>query len=880
MNLDVIYKTIKELCRLQFSNNGNILGVTTNELAKLLQLQRSNVSRELSKLYNDNKIKKKQGKPVMYYVDDTIKESNEEKCIFKSVIGYNGSLKHQVSLAKAAIVYPPKGLHTLILGETGVGKSFFAQCMFKYAVETNRIKNNKFIVFNCADYANNPHLLISHIFGVKKGAYTGADEDKTGIIEKARNGILFLDEVHRLQAEGQEMLFTLIDKGKYTPLGSTSEIPIELMIICATTENINASLLRTFTRRIPVIINLPTLSDRGNDERLKIIKTFIEEEAKRIKKEISIDEQVLSAMMNYDCKNNIGQLKSDIQITCAKAFLRSIGEDNTVRLMLTDLNEEARNGILKTKKIIPNNWGIKSDDLLAINKIERLEDKYNVSQNIYDFIENRCSELSKKGYDNESIKNRLTYELEDFINIYLKNVNTNHDDSEIKNLVNSKLYEMLKNYMILAEYKLKKTISKKVFLGLLIHINIFLNKKRVEVVNPKIDEIRKKYSQEFKVAIKLAEKIEELFEIDVPLGEIGLITMFFAGERIKEKNKVAILVAMHGETTASSMAKVANNLLGVNHVKAYDMNLNIKPQTALKEVEELIKKTDEGMGTILIVDMGSLCYFGRIIEQRTRIKVKTLDMASTPTVIEASRKALNYCSLDEIIESIHKDKKYLSKIFNNPVQYKKDVIVTACLTGEGTALKLKELLEQKYGLDKYEIINLSIEDKENFKIIIKDLQRKNNIKFIVSAFNPHIEGIQYISIQDLFAEFYGSDFLIDNKDDRVNRIKNVFSEYMNISNSEYVVDSFMEILLYMRDTFNIQLDDEKFNGLMMHYGSLIEKLKNKENTPECKKFSFIINRYEQNFNALKNKLVQIDSKIGVEFKDKDIANLVEIIFEV
>jgi transcriptional regulator with AAA-type ATPase domain len=101
-------------------------------------------------------------------------------------------------------------MHILILGETVVGKSMFAELIHKYAVEMERmVKNSPFVVFNCADYANNPQLLLSQLFGTKKGAYTGADADKVGLVEKADNGILFLDEVHRLPPEGQEMFFSL-----------------------------------------------------------------------------------------------------------------------------------------------------------------------------------------------------------------------------------------------------------------------------------------------------------------------------------------------------------------------------------------------------------------------------------------------------------------------------------------------------------------------------------------------------------------------------------------------------------------------------------------------------------------------------------------------
>ena len=110
------------------------------------------------------------------------------------------------------MMYPPRGLHTLILGETGVGKSDLATAMFRFSRDIGYLdKDAEFIVFNCADYAENPELLMSQIFGYKKGAFTGANQDKPGLVEKADRSILFLDEVHRLPPEGQEQLFYLID---------------------------------------------------------------------------------------------------------------------------------------------------------------------------------------------------------------------------------------------------------------------------------------------------------------------------------------------------------------------------------------------------------------------------------------------------------------------------------------------------------------------------------------------------------------------------------------------------------------------------------------------------------------------------------------------
>ncbi len=133
-------------------------------------------------------------------------------------------MKNAVDQAKAAVLYPPKGLNTLITGPTGSGKSFFAHAMFRFAQSHELIEAEKeLMVFNCADYANNPELLMSYLFGYAKGAFTGAANEKEGMIQHADNGMLFLDEVHRLPPEGQEMIFYFMDTGKYSRLGETGK---------------------------------------------------------------------------------------------------------------------------------------------------------------------------------------------------------------------------------------------------------------------------------------------------------------------------------------------------------------------------------------------------------------------------------------------------------------------------------------------------------------------------------------------------------------------------------------------------------------------------------------------------------------------------------
>ncbi len=151
---------------------------------------------------------------------------------------------------------------------------------------------------------------------------------------------MFLDEVHRLSPQGQEMLFTFIDKGVFRRLGETEVLEggAKVQIIAATTEDPSSFLLKTFTRRIPMVITLPALRDRTFEERMALIDTFLRMEAKRIGKSIYVNKNSLISLLLYDCPNNIGQLRSDIQLACAKAFLKYKSKDeNYILITQADL---------------------------------------------------------------------------------------------------------------------------------------------------------------------------------------------------------------------------------------------------------------------------------------------------------------------------------------------------------------------------------------------------------------------------------------------------------------------------------------------------------------------------------------------------------------
>lgn len=368
--IEKIHAYIKEKSNLyKFSDLQGRVGIDAGKIAEDLDILRNNVSMELNALYRQGKIIKIMGRPVLFFdrqvLENLLGESlanstnqvnsieeilpkHQMKTPFDYLVGADSSLKKQVEQAKAAILYPPDGLHTLILGQTGVGKTLFAHMMYEYGKAVHKLPPEApFITFNCADYYNNPQLLVSHIFGHVKGAFTGADSNKSGLIESADKGILFLDEVHRLPPEGQEMIFYFIDTGTFNKLGETTRHrKAKVLIIGATTEDPESSLTKTFVRRIPNVITIKPLAERTMKEKVDIIKILIAQEVERIQKPVKISVESIKGLIGSISYGNVGQLKSNIKLLCAKAFLNSIDNPNYIEIDFKILPTKIKNGLL------------------------------------------------------------------------------------------------------------------------------------------------------------------------------------------------------------------------------------------------------------------------------------------------------------------------------------------------------------------------------------------------------------------------------------------------------------------------------------------------------------------------------------------------------
>ncbi|QFT55989.1 sigma-54 dependent transcriptional regulator [Microbulbifer sp. THAF38] len=216
--------------------------------------------------------------------------------------------------------------NVLIQGESGTGKELVAQ-----AIHNASAAQGPLVAANCG--AISAELIGSELFGHEKGAFTGAVARKPGLFERANDGTLFLDEVTEMPIDQQPNLLRVLETGKVTRLGGTTELEVSCRVVSATNrsnENIadGGHLREDIYFRLAVFpLQLPPLRDRKEDIPL-LAQSFIDQMNEEYGTSYTLDNHVLDALLSYDWPGNVRELRHALH----RAFILSDRNQNTLTL--------------------------------------------------------------------------------------------------------------------------------------------------------------------------------------------------------------------------------------------------------------------------------------------------------------------------------------------------------------------------------------------------------------------------------------------------------------------------------------------------------------------------------------------------------------------
>lgn len=305
----------------------------------------------------------------------------KERYGFDNIIGRSEKMKkvfEQVTLAAAT------DSNVYIEGKSGTGKELIAKTLH---MASDR-KNDPFIALNCAAIPEN--LMESELFGYEKGAFTGADKNKKGLIAEASFGTFFLDEISEMPLSMQVKVLRVLEEKEFYPVGGRQIVKMHARIIAASNKNLEQEVKKGLFRedlyyRIHVIpIKLPTLNERKEDIPIlsrHFLKKYSEEMGKNIN---AFSTDAMQKLISYPWPGNIRELENTIECAMAMAKGNIITED--LILQTQNVHPESLKSFKDAKENFEKNYLIQLFELTKgnVSQAAQLAGKYRAD--VYELI--------------------------------------------------------------------------------------------------------------------------------------------------------------------------------------------------------------------------------------------------------------------------------------------------------------------------------------------------------------------------------------------------------------------------------------------------------------------------------------------------------------
>ncbi|EHG3142690.1 AAA domain-containing protein, partial [Salmonella enterica subsp. enterica serovar Braenderup] len=704
MNKESIFRQL-ELRLAGCSLTADALGAfSAMAIADSLRQKRSIISHHLNNLHREQRVVKVNSRPVLFLPVEALRRHHrlavrqgdyasiqalcaERQDSLELLIGAQGSLQESLRQCKAAISYPGAGLPLLLRGPTGTGKSFLARQLWQYAIEQGILPPEApFTVFNCAEYANNPELLTSKLFGHAKGAFTGADRAVSGLIETSNGGVLFIDEVHRLPPEGQEKLFHFMDNGTWRRLGESSdERSATVRLIFASTEDLEKHFLATFIRRIPVIVKILPIAERGQYERLAFIHHFFRREAQRLHHDLSLDSEIISQLMQETLEGNVGGLENLIRNICASAWTFGQRDDGVLEVKAGQLPDRL---LMEVPFTVPQT----AERIMIYREggvFPRVSGQHQEYLRLTENICGLCEELAQENISARTF-DKLVYQN---LTLYLDAL-MNKESPRARQDKRLRFIEDV-GKAIAAHYDLELNAE---FAYLTGRYLTSLPLTPVEA-SPSVRHVMLRWLEEApglaqRVAQKLLDVVNNKYDLLIDtLDRLVVAAIVSNAIDATSGGKVKALIIAHGYSTASSIAGVANRLIGEKIYHAMDMPMEVAFSDVSRAIVDYLQHTDTRAGVMVLIDMGYTKEIADALLSVIHGPLVVVDNVTTRLALNVASEIALQKNIEQIAEEIVPLNQSRWDVFW-PAQKKARALLVTCITGIGTAFKFKNLMEK------------------------------------------------------------------------------------------------------------------------------------------------------------------------------------------
>lgn len=864
-------------------------GVTTQFIADQLNFQRSNISSILNQLVREGAIEKSAGRPVFYYCKRLENPNIQDTSCFSNLVGCDGSLKNVIQIAKAAILYPSHFLNTLIIGEIGSGKTQFARTMFTFAKESGILPPQaEFVRFNCANYKDQPEIIDRLLFS----------EDQKYLISENTKNCYFIDQIEFLPSQTRKKLLDLVER-------SSSDNPLEPkntspLLICAIDKHLEQDLLNYFAKYFSIKIELPNLNEMTIAERLQLIQFFLTDESVRSKKTLILPAELMTSLLLYDCEQNTKQLKRDIQLGCANAYVRHYSNPlEGIELLTADFPPYIRQGFLNLRKhhhaikqLISNNHHYTFSGEQEPILIARLDGQN--KRSLYEFIDEKAEELKNRGIKDQDIHLILSLDIDNAFHDYSYQLEKQVSDTEqLYQIVDKKLIELVKVFLSDASSQLGRHFPQSYLFSICLHLNASLSRETQSsrLSNDQMVSIIKDHSSAYRLSQNFIQTLESEYHLKLPIDEVVFLTLFLTKDYHQSnlEGRPVILVAMHGSSVAKSVVEIVNQLSSFP-AYAFDMPMNELPDEAIHKLRSLILDIHKGKGIFALYDMGSFKNMFDLISEETGIAIEYMEVPLSLIALEANRKAFLGMDVKGLKKSIQTQLTAESKSKPAPsnTSILPKAIISLCMSGEGAAVQTIAILEKQLDLKQIELIPLAISDKAKLVQQLKGLSKKYDLLCIIGTFNPQVSTLPFIPSIDIYqGRVEEIRYLISHPSKQLTALERhaededfkVVHEHLSTELKHTDMNLLKKLLNNalkdLEASSSLYLAKRQILPLMIHLACFIDQ--HRSGNKRIAKYIEINPEQQSLYTAIESALIPISKAFNVPFDTGEIANVVSII---
>lgn len=827
-------------------------------------------------------------------IQELLSEENQNiqicEDMFQHIVGYNGSLQRPIEQMISSILYPDNSLPILLHGPSGSGKSYLAGLMHQFAIQ-NRIlsPDAPFNIFNCAQYANNPELLSSNLFGHSKGAFTGAVADTKGILAASDNGMLFLDEVHRLNFENQEKLFIFLDKGIFRRVGENAVWQkANVRIIMATTEDIHSSFLETFIRRIPVIATLPSLENRSKEEKLQLISLFFYRESKVLGKHLLISKQVVNLLLNASFKGNAGGLFSVVKYTCAKAYSHNLGTE-CISIKVSDLPD-----FIIASASFEHYEHFNYEELLISPEHSPLHEVPN-RQSYTAFLNAFFSSLAKitsflqeKGDGEVKFENAALQLVQNLYHNFLKQFGKEINKSNLLYYVFKIVSNVFRGSS--AVFHTEFTRKELYFISLFFYVRLnFSPECSDRKMNAVADFLFLHFPQEVAAASRIFKKIQEDLDLSFDKKDYIILILFLKSLcKEYENHLMQPIILTYRQETADSICQTINDMLGFGLFTGLGVSIEETPEQYAVHLVNYVDYFQIRDGLLIFSDVIALEELKNQLGNLLKIPFVLIGCISVNTATAFGHALLNRDCY--FFDNFTKQQYNIPCYTHQPIQHEK-TLLAVCPTG-GVSKKLKNILKNSIP----QTLPLTIIDMPYDQICKEDektlLLKQYEPIGIIGVMDPKIADIPFLYLHELTAEHAKSrihsmfssvaepmqiDEIIKNL------VRNLSLDRLigtiTILDGNRLLINISNCLDYYEQLTECSLSSRIRYCLYFHLSCLIERLIRKEPITACNNLEYFIQTEQQTIDNIKTAFHELETSYGIDIPTVEIKYLSDILKE-